>query len=299
MDIIEFLEENNIEYWTEGKNVSAGWTAITCPYCDDSSNHCGITPDKTRFSCFRCGEKGSIAKLIKDLINCTWNHAFTIANQISDYGTGGVERGALGSPPFASRHVAYPSTSTKDFPSLHLDYLINRGFSPDYLIKKYKLRAVHTIGRYRFRIIVPYFLNGIMVTYVARDITDKAKSKYITCPEQESLITFQQTFYNIDNAKRRSIIVEGVTDVWRIGDGCIGASNATLTHRQIDQLIDMDIEEVLLAFDPDALQQANRYARQLAGIVNHVEIAELYGGDPAEADPRTILELKQWLKGGQ
>lgn len=299
MDLIEFLEENNIEYWEEGKNVSAGWTGLNCPFCNDPSNHGGISPDRTAYNCFRCG-KSTVAKYIKEKLECSWNQAITTANKLADYGEGGAERGSLGtSPPFDSRRAVFPVNSTKDFPALHHKYLTGRGFVPDYLVKKYKLRAVHTIGRYRFRIIVPYFLNGIMVTYVARDISGKAESKYITCPERESIITFQQTFYNIDRAKKRSVIVEGVFDVWRIGDGCIGSSNATLTDRQIDQLIDVGVEEVLLVFDTDALEQANRYARQLFGIVKHVEIADLEGGDPAEADPRTIGEIKQWLKGGR
>ena len=39
MNLFEFLDDYDIEYWTEGKNVVKGWVNITCTFCDDDSNH--------------------------------------------------------------------------------------------------------------------------------------------------------------------------------------------------------------------------------------------------------------------
>ena len=56
-DIVAYLDEKGIEYVTEGKNVSAGWIGLQCPYCSDQSNHLGVCLDGKGFSCFRCGER--------------------------------------------------------------------------------------------------------------------------------------------------------------------------------------------------------------------------------------------------
>ena len=41
-DIISYLENRGVSYWTEGKNVTDGWVNINCPFSPDPSNHLGI-----------------------------------------------------------------------------------------------------------------------------------------------------------------------------------------------------------------------------------------------------------------
>ena len=55
-----------------------------------------------------------------------------------------------------------------------------------------------------------------------------------------------QCLYNIDNVKKgRVVIVEGVTDVWRIGNGAIALGTNKINDFQILQLIKKDIKKFI------------------------------------------------------
>ena len=62
--------------------MQSGWIGIRCLWCTDSSNHLGISPEKG-ISCFRCGEKGTVIKLVMKLERCNLKHAITIIKEFS------------------------------------------------------------------------------------------------------------------------------------------------------------------------------------------------------------------------
>ena len=70
-DVRSWLEDQNISYSKEGKNISNGWIGINCVFCQDTSNHLGITPNN-RITCWKCGTKGDIVTLIKEVEQCSF-----------------------------------------------------------------------------------------------------------------------------------------------------------------------------------------------------------------------------------
>lgn len=297
MDLIEFLQENDIEYYTEGKNISPGWTGLQCPYCDDQSNHCGISPDAKRFSCWKCGETGKLYRLITQLIDVSFEQAHKFAYSIGQDTLGGTEeRSSVTADSTLDRPVQgiLPKSCSSKFPGVHKKYLRSRGFAVPYLKKEYKIKAVHTVGRYRFRVIIPYYLNGEVVNFVARDVTDKSRKKYLACNNNRATIPIKSTFYNIDRIGKQAIIVEGVTDVWRIGKGAIASSGTIITNEQLLMLTEKEVEKAYIVFDEDAVSKADRYANKLSAVMK-VEVIELENGDPAEQDAQTISEIRGLL----
>jgi len=297
MDIIEFLEEHDIEYYTEGKNISPGWVGIQCPFCDDQSNHAGVSPDATKFSCWKCGESGKLYRLIAELIDVDNSTAWNIAKTIG--------QDTLGSTYVSSESTTastldrpvkgvLPKSSTSEFPKIHKRYIASRRFGLKHLKREYKIKAVHTIGRYRFRIIIPYFLDGELINYIARDVTGRSEKKYIACSNSKAVLPIKSTFYNIDRVKRDAIIVEGVTDVWAIGTGAIAASGSLITNEQLVLLKEKGVKKAYLVFDEDAAEKVDRYANKLSAILD-VEIVELENGDPAEQEPQVIHEIRGLL----
>ena len=62
-DIISFLEEQGIDYTNDSKNVGSDWIGVLpCPNCGDTSYHCGINRDVKTYSCWICGNSGSLFK---------------------------------------------------------------------------------------------------------------------------------------------------------------------------------------------------------------------------------------------
>lgn len=56
-DAVNFCEDYNIPYWTEGKNMTKDWVSVTCPFCSDTSNHGGFNIVKGYYNCWKCGPK--------------------------------------------------------------------------------------------------------------------------------------------------------------------------------------------------------------------------------------------------
>ena len=91
--IIDVLSEASIEYWTEGKNVSADTVNVNCPFCPssamgpDPSNHCGIFKETMKFNCWRCNKKGSFAFLVAILTHTKLEYC---ERMIQDMGVTGI-----------------------------------------------------------------------------------------------------------------------------------------------------------------------------------------------------------------
>lgn len=297
MDLIEFLESNDIDYYTEGNNISEGWTGLQCPFCDDQSNHAGISPDATKFSCWKCGESGKLYRLIAELIDVDYSSAWNIAKTIGQDTLGIVgESSDSSTASTLDRPVngVLPKSSTSKFPNIHKRYIKSRRFGLKHLKREYKIKAVHTVGRFRFRIIIPYFLDGNLINYIARDVTGKAEKKYLACSNKMAVLPIKSTFYNIDRVKRDVIIVEGVTDVWAVGSGAIAASGSLITNEQLLLLKEKGVRKAYLVFDEDAAEKVDRYANKLSAVLD-VEIVELENGDPAEQEPQVIHEIRGLL----
>jgi hypothetical protein len=65
LDILNVLDEFNVDYLTEGKNIGVGYVGIRpCPFCGDSRNHWGININGKFGTCFKCKEYMSTFRLI-------------------------------------------------------------------------------------------------------------------------------------------------------------------------------------------------------------------------------------------
>jgi len=292
-DPIAYFEDRNIDYYTEGKNVSRGWVNISCPFCDDPSWHCGVNLKSNLFHCWICDEKGSVIKLIQRIEDCSWAEAKRIFREFCDEFK--IQNELPEHPRLKTRKIiTFPIVNLQ---GVHRVFLTQRGFLPNHIIKKYKIKASTGIGKYRYRIIIPIFFNGKMVSFTARAIFDHQTPKYLNCPNNLSLVDVHDIFYNVDSLKnkRKCVIVEGVTDVWRIGEGAIAMLGKNISEKQIFLLKEKKIEEILLLFDKDAEEKAESYAKQLASLFL-VNIGILDKGDPGELDDESVSKIKNWLE---
>jgi DNA primase len=282
--VIEYLEENAIPFSTSGKNISQGWIGIQCPFCSDRSNHLGINLHSTNFSCFVCGTKGSPIKLIRAIENKTYHQAKETLEKFSTRVLTVPETTSTPSAPFQ-----LPNEAKTKLMDTHRNYLLSRNFSEKTYLN-YKLLCAGPTGRYKLRLIVPVFVHGEMVTFTSRDITNRSPYKYLSCPDDQSKIPIKNTIYNLDNAKNAVIVVEGVTDVWRIGNGAVGIYGTNYTAEQIKLL--SSFNRVFVLFDSAANSQAEKLGNDLSAFTN-VEILYLSKGDPADLTENDIKILKQ------
>ena len=287
-DVISYLESAGIDYVTQGKNVSAGWVGTPCPACHDSSNHLGINLESGSFNCFRCGESGNRIKLIQLLENCNKSAAIKIARKFSnsDFIYKREER-------VPATSIEFPAHISKKFTSDFLQYLTNRRFDADFLIRKYDLYCGGYFGEFRYRIVVPVYYRGDILTFVGRDITNTAELRYKAYPIEKSIAPVKAALYNIDTAKDRCVVVEGIFDAWRIGDGAVASFGTIVTDEQIRMLA--RFKKVFILFDYDAIKPAKKLAASLQYLTK-TEIVVLDQGDPADMNDFEVHEIRRDLR---
>ncbi|MBU2395670.1 MAG: toprim domain-containing protein [Gammaproteobacteria bacterium] len=295
IDAEGYFESAGIECHTAGeKNVSRGWVGIQCPFCNDHSWHLGVHLESGAFHCHRCKEKGSFAYLIKILEQCEWPQAYQKAKKFHG-STPSMNEGSF-VPPGALFVNLDACFCVNPWPILHKKYLEGRNFDPDFLIRKYHLKATGNSGEYKFRIIIPVHINKRLVTFTSRDVTGLSRARYKAASREKSILPVSSCLYNVDSVKDKALIVEGPTDVWRIGDGCVATFGTSYTQDQVSMLVRTGARRFFVMFDPEetAQQQARKLAYDLASVKSQVEILELPGGnDPGSLDYDSVLSLRR------
>ncbi len=287
-DIRSFLDDKGIDYKTAGKNVTSGWIELACPFCADPSYHLGIS-DINIYHCWRCGTKGSVVKLIMELENISYSKAI---KELSNYYLSDLTELKIDIQK-RYNHNILPKEAGKEFPSIHSDYLLSRNFSLN-LIKKYDLYSCHMLGKYKYRIICPVIEDGRIVNFTAMAVSGQSP-KYLHCPNEEAIIPMKECLYNIDSVGKTIIIVEGVTDVWRLGDGAVATMGIEFTTEQINVLAKREINRCFVMFDAEDLAQkkAVKLATALSSFIKEVDIISLEKGDPGDLTEEEVQEIRK------
>lgn len=277
-----YFRNRGVRCWTEGKNVRHGWINIQCIFCDDHSNHLGVNPEGG-YSCWRCRAHGGIVKLVKYIDRSTYEQARTVAKEYGkDFASEVV-------PPSSDRcrttadGEVLPSRFTPKLPPRHKAYLEARKYNPKAIIRKYRIGYIP--GKWRNRIIIPMYMRSRLVAFSGRDITGMNEPKYLL---GNFLIDRNSIIYNIDNIPNRiAVIVEGYTDVWRIGDGAVAIMGTNFSNDQL-LLLSQVADKALVLFDEHAYDVGEELANQLSGVIPTVDHMTIESRSGREVDPDTL-----------
>lgn len=298
-DAIQYCLDQSIQHWTSGKNVRnspPGWVNVQCRLCNDPSNHGQFSPPGwpgAPYQCWKCGGHSleSVIQAIEGigyLAACKRVRQYTTDLRIPIRAIRPRLPGKLQLP--LGTHRMQPQ---------HREYLRKRRFDPEELERRYNLLGTGPAGHLPHRIVVPVFHRGRMASWTARDITGKAELRYISASHDKEEIAHKNILYNLDNCRGRAVIaVEGITDVWRLGDGCCATFGTKVRPAQVRLLA--EYARVFLLFDGEAQAQAQarKLCRMLSGVGVEAENILLDGGDPGDMDAGEAQKLKQELLGG-
>jgi DNA primase len=160
------------------------------------------------------------------------------------------------------------------------------------VIKRYDLFSCYQTGDYKYRIIAPIYFARRMVSFVGRDVSEEARDTYLNCPNQDSIIPAKRCLYNIDSVDKVALIVEGITDVWRIGRGTVATLGVEFTKAQINQLTGLDKVFVMFDAGRQATNMAHRLAAAATSVVKSVEVIEMTTGDPDKLPENIVRKLQ-------
>ena len=264
---------------------------MECPFCPDGdpSNHLGINLVSKGLSCWRCGTTGTIITLLKKI---EAKPISEVVNQFSDREIPTEEpTERIINKSVTSQHI---SEAIDELLPLHKGWLESRNFEAD-VFDRYRLKCFGPIGRYKHRFLIPFYQHRRLITFTTRDVTNLAKTPYIHCPTEDSVIEPKRYLYNLNSVKDTAIIVEGPTDVWRIGDGCVATMGITYMVEQLALLKNRGVSRAFFMFDFEKFAQdaAEEFSYAASTFIPHVEVIELDEGDPADL---TITDVKSLRK---
>lgn len=306
LDIRSYLRDRDIKFYEGGKNISPDWIGIRCLWCDDKSNHLGIHTSRGTINCYRCPIKGTVMRLIMKIERCDYNMALEIVANFAKFKT----RHTLPLPQQKESKFEHLRRASRDVDILsqfnftdvalpiHEDYLHNRYFDPLHIREKYKIKFCGPVGQFKLRIIIPILVRGKCLSFTARDVTGHDNPPYRNCPNEEALVDTRELVYNIDNADSPDVlIVEGVTDVWRIGDNTVATLGIKYTPMQVLSLTRYRRCFILYDAEDQAQQQADRLSKDLNTVVHEVINLQLPKGDPADLSDDDVKALRKQVFG--
>lgn len=293
--IEQFLIDFNIEYFKEGyKQCRKDWYNIKCPFCYGSP-HLGISKNGG-INCYQCGKK-SIRQFLNKILNVPY---YEISNIISKYffNEQDIFKSEQKLETINSKiKLPYGADNLNEYAK---KYLIKRGFEPDYIGKKYKIKSTSYLGDYGRRIIIPIYYKDQLVSYIGRDYTNKQIPKYKTCKKEEELVHHKKILYGLDYilSDKLIIIVEGVFDVWKIGYPSVATFGIKFKLAQLKHLL--PYKKIVIYFDnePQAQNQAKKMKEKLT-MLNHKNV-HIYNyqnkNDPGDLMKEEIEKVKNEIR---
>lgn len=176
----------------------------------------------------------------------------------------------------------------------HIAYLRDvRGLSRDQA-EVWKLGGIGRLGgRLAWRIYVPVYWRGQVVSWTTRGITEDSQRWRAANPEDE-ILSSDKILYGWDFVHGAAILVEGPGDCWAGGPGFVCPLGMKLSSTQIELLASVPRRGICFDNEPQAQAKAQAYAEQLAGLPGETIVCELeHGADPGETSSSELNDLRR------
>ena len=283
----EFLSEHRIPFQEGGshKHVRYGWTGVQCPWCRTSSWHLGIRNGDGSCTCWRCG-KHRLGDVLMRITGLSWGDVKEVVEKST--------RGSL-SP---SRIVSHPSKvimprGVGPLSKAHLTYIRSRGFDPDYLTTTWGVQGIDLAVQLSWRLFIPIIQQNTVVSWTTRTIGKSDAIRYISASPVEESISHKEVLYGADYATHSIVVVEGPTDVWRIGPGAGATFGLNVSYAQLIEIGSYPVRAICFDNSPEAQNRALYLANQLKTMPGETHVIRIESGDdPGSMDEEEVLELR-------
>ena len=289
-DAQRFCDEQGIHSTTKGKHSKAGWVQIRCPFCTGNPGwHGGFNIQSGYYNCRRCGYHW-MPRVISRLLEIPIRQAFTA---IRKYSAGQVSVSRKEHTRFQKYGTIKLPPGTSYVADSHKIYLKNiRRFSKyQKIIRLWQLKSTGTYGPYAHRILAPIYFEHQLVSYQCRSTAPDHNPPYKACAKTDELVHHKHILYGFDFAvpKNRCVVVEGITDVWRLGPGAVATFGKGFTPEQIRVLVN-NFETIYRLFDTDANQE-DQLEKSLSDAGIDPYTVNLSHGDPGQLTDGQAEEL--------
>ena len=259
MNVTQLYKDYNIHIAQSGeRHYRYNWINTSCPFCSgNKGNHLGYSIKDDYFRCHRCGFK-THKEVILALTNKPANKVLKLLKKYKGKATYQKQKKVVVEKP---KTLVEPSNLTP-LNSFHRKYLENRNFDVDYLIDTFELQSTSPISKldkydYSNRIYYPIYHNNDKVSFQTRTVNSKETVKYKTCPPEYETVFHKDILYGRQEFWcKTGIIVEGVTDVWRIGPYACATFGVKYSSNQVREIY-RNFKRVAVMYDNDKNSKTN------------------------------------------
>ena len=257
--LLRFLTDN-----FEIKKTSTNEVRINSPFKEDRKFHVYIEPSKSVFTDYKNHDGGSMEKFISKFLDIPINQV--IPNLIKEYGLSFGEFYFNSDNNFLVKDNGKEKEVIKDFLENEkglvffnqienigkygqsvLDYLEKRHINKKYIPSMgYVYRQE---SAYDKRLIIPFFEDGCLVYFVARDTTGKSALRYKNPP----CLDTKEYVLNIDDINDELVICEGTLDALSLHEDQIGTAmcSGDLGVKQIAKIVEKAPRKIIYVPDQD------------------------------------------------
>lgn len=300
---LRFAKNYNIQIFDESdsdKHTRKGWIQTKCPVCKTNKLHLGWNKTGHYFHCWSGGHH-SRNEIVSSFLNCSKRKAQRCILTFSDDRP--VKKYQKEDSSYSELFDIELPTGTRKLNPRHIKYLKKRGFNYTEILKSWDVRGTGPVGDLSHRLVFPVYLNGFMVHYQTRDITEKADIPYKQASDSVCPVKLKHTLYGIDKIPSKTcIIVEGIFDVLRIGHGAVATFGSSWKEQQLHLLSSVGLKTAYVLFDEDNIQvrkQADGLLYSLESLgINTMRIL-IEADDPAEMDETETKEVKNLILNGE
>ena len=250
--IINFLKTN-----FEVKETSTGELRINSPFAQDRKFHLYIEPKRGVFNDFKSGMAGSFTKFVSDFLDIPETQV--LATLIKEYGVRSIgetfsyqeeikKKAELELPNNITFFGEIYAETKKLGPvgEQALRYLTERKVPQENILEMGYIYDPN--DDYNKRIFIPFFEDGELVYFVARDFTGKTELRYKNPPNLDT----KDFVYNIDKFEDTIVICEGVFDALSVTEPVATAMmSAHLGKNQAIKIMNRAPEKIIFVPDND------------------------------------------------
>lgn len=288
MKFTEILSQLNIPYKTEGHHhCRPGWVNIDCPFCGKDSHkwHMGYSLEGNYLTCWRCG----FHTLIETLIEITGESPTKCKRILKD-----IETIKIKTKKEKPKGKLILPTSNGRLQPIHKQYLKSRGFNPNKLKKIWGICGIGIAAKLSWRIFIPIFYHGKMVSWTTRSISHSNKiTRYISAGIKEESMPHKSLLYGEDYTTNIIIITEGPFDVWRIGPGAVATLGTGYSNDQILRMTSYPKRVICFDNEREAQKRAKKLCDDLSVFPGKTYNIQLNAKDAASASDKEIKQLRE------
>lgn len=250
-----------------------------CPFCN-KTRHFYISKETQLWDCKKCGESGSIYKLLKHLdktylLGDATVEERKIIKSIREMREEGKEVDEVDVSPLPVRKMPVGWKVT-----VASTYLRNRGITDDDC-KRYNIGYTALMKKYREYVLIPIYDGGEIRAFLGRYGAKKipeGKLRYNNSRGSD----FSALLFGYDeivlNETKTVILVEGIFDkiacdkhleLWDSNDiKCVCTFGKKISDIQIKKLMLKGVDNIVLLYDFDALKDIKKYGLELNNFFN-------------------------------